>query len=89
MHSGAEIIQDRLVFAASNYKPLKELRDKWAAEASTWLMQHNSLKLAYDSEVEKLRVAEAHTAASSGAVCGCGVWRLVGRMHGTAVVYGR
>ena len=72
VRSGAEIIQDRLVFAASNYKPLKQLRDAWAAAASDWLMKYESLKRAYDSEVEKLRVAEARAAASSGAKRGRG-----------------
>ena len=65
MYSGAEIIQDRLVFAASNYKPLKQLRDSWAAAASTWLNQYTSLKRAYDNELEKLRAAEARAAAAS------------------------
>eukprot|EP00966_Prymnesium_polylepis_P326044 7381976-Prymnesium_polylepis.1 len=65
-HSGADIIQDRLVFAASNYKPLKQLRDAWAAEASTWMKQYNSLKRGYEREVERVRAAEA-IAASVGA----------------------
>ena len=67
MYSGAEIIQDRLVFAASNYKPLKQLRDSWAAAASTWLNQYTSLKRAYDNELEKLhvRAAEVRAAAAS------------------------
>ena len=65
MYSGAEIIQDRLVFAASNYKPLKQLRDSWAAAASTWLNQYTSLKRAYDNELEKLRAAEARAVAAS------------------------
>ena len=65
-HSGAEIIHDRLVFAASNYKPLKQLRDAWASEASTWLQQYRSLKRDYEREMEANLVAEARGGRDRG-----------------------
>ena len=65
-HSGAEIIQDRLTFAASNYKPLKQLRDAWANEVGTWMQQVASLKRAYEREVQAVRAAEATQAARVG-----------------------
>ena len=40
-----------------------QLRDAWAAEASTWLQQYNSLKRAYDREQEAARAAEARAEA--------------------------
>ena len=39
------------------------LRDAWAADASTWLTQHQQLKRAYDKEVEETRAAEARANA--------------------------
>ena len=71
--SGAEIIHDRLVFAAQSFKPLKELRDKWAHASSTWLQQYKALKTAYKREVEATRAAEARAAAmGSGGTSGDG-----------------
>lgn len=61
--SGAEIIHDRLVFAAANYKPLKQLRDAWAADAGRWLQQYGMLKRAYEREVEAVQAAGARAAA--------------------------
>ena len=40
-----------------------QLRDAWAAEASTWLQQYNSLKRAYDREHEEARAAHARAEA--------------------------
>ena len=63
--SGDDIIHDRLVFAATNYKPLKKLRDAWVSEASSWAQQHRALKRAFEYEVEKqkLHAAPASVAA--------------------------
>jgi hypothetical protein len=69
VYSGAEIIQDRIVFAATNYKPLKQLRDAWASDASGWLQQYNALKRAYERELQATRVAEAR-AAQAGTSAG-------------------
>ena len=69
VYSGAEIIQDRLVFAATNYKPLKQLRDAWAADASAWLQQYHALKRAYEREMEATRAGEAR-AAQAGTSAG-------------------
>ena len=62
--SGDEVIHDRLAFAGSSWKPLLQLRDAWAAEASTWLSQWAQLKRAYDRELEATRAAEARAAAA-------------------------
>lgn len=40
-----------------------QLRDSWAAEASTWLQQYNSLKRAYDHEQKAARAAEVRAEA--------------------------
>ena len=57
--SGAEVIHDRIAFAGANWKPLLQLRDAWAAEASLWLSQRGQLKRAFEREQEALRAVEA------------------------------
>jgi len=69
-HSGAEIIADRLVFAAENYKPIKQLRDAWAAEASTWFQQYTQVKRSYTREVEAAQAAEARAAEAGTSASG-------------------
>ena len=55
--SGNEVIHDRLAFAGANWKPLVQLRDAWAAEASTWISQYTQLKRAYDREQAAAKAA--------------------------------
>ena len=61
--SGEAVIHDRIAFAGANWKPLRQLRDAWATEASTWLVQYSQLKRAYDREQEATRAAEARAEA--------------------------
>ena len=68
--SGADIIHDRLVFAATNFKPILQLRDVWAAAASDWQSQLNALTRAFERENEAVlaahkRALEAADAPSS------------------------
>lgn len=68
--SGNDLIQDRLVFGATNLKPMLKRRDEWAIEASQWLEKAGRLKRAYQRELEANAVAEARgkrAAASSSA----------------------
>ena len=55
--SGAEVIHDRLVFAATSFKPLVMLRDAWMSKASGWHSQMRQAKDAYDKEVERAKAA--------------------------------
>ena len=63
MRSGDLVIHDRIAFAGANWKPLRQLRDAWAADASTWLGQYSQLKRAYDREQEAASAAEARAKA--------------------------
>jgi hypothetical protein len=65
VHSGADVIHDRIAFAGANWKPLLQLRDAWATEASTWLNQRSQLKRACEREEEATRAAEARAEALS------------------------
>ena len=51
------MIYDRLVFGATNYKPLLLLRDSWVAEASSWYQQFHCLKRAFEKEENATRAA--------------------------------
>ena len=62
-HSGSEVIFDRIAFAGASWKPLLQLRDAWAAEASVWLNQRGQLKNAFERELEAARAAEARAEA--------------------------
>ena len=57
------MIHDRIAFAGAHWKPLRELRDKWAAEASNWIRTYMLLKRAVEAEQEATRAAEARTEA--------------------------
>jgi hypothetical protein len=72
--SGSEIIHDRMAFAGANWKPLVQLRDAWAAEASTWINQATQLKRAYDHEQAAAKAAaeRAEVLAARGAGGGNG-----------------
>ena len=61
--SGEEVIHDRIAFAGAHWKPLRELRDKWAAEASSWIRTYTLLKRAVEAEREATRAAEARAEA--------------------------
>ena len=51
-----------MAFAGANWKPLLQLRDAWATEASIWLNQRGQLKRAFEREQEAVRAAEARAA---------------------------
>eukprot|EP00966_Prymnesium_polylepis_P045126 1045461-Prymnesium_polylepis.1 len=46
-----------------DWKPLRELRDKWAAEASNWIRTYMLLKRAVETEQEATRAADARAEA--------------------------
>ena len=66
VRSGAEVIQDRLAFAGSNYKPLLVMRDAWAIEASDALRKMAQLKRTYDREKAAHAAAQAQAAQLGG-----------------------
>ena len=51
------MIHDRLVFAATSFKPLVMLRDAWMSKASGWHSQMRQAKDAYDKEMERAKAA--------------------------------
>ena len=51
-----------MAFAGANWKPLLQLRDAWATEASIWLNHRGQLKRAFEREQEAVRAAEARAA---------------------------
>jgi hypothetical protein len=57
--SADDLIQDRLVFAATHLKATMKRRDDWAIAASQWLEKKGRVQRAYDREVEQQAAAAA------------------------------